>query len=177
MVLLIKLRARKATVPLPGRKKNPEPRESHSRKMVPLFFCCIIQAAFLMQCNSTKPPSNVGPEDTLKQRVSALEHERLGPSSLGAAVAMPTDNTEYVISRKKEAIPLLIEALNQKDKPVLVGYAAYCLRRLASDQGSEAAARAKSELSKRNQDLTYEQRFALGELAEYLESLKAKENK
>jgi hypothetical protein len=90
---------------------------------------------------------------------------------------MPTDNTEYVISRKKEAIPLLIEALNQKDKPVLVGYAAYCLRRLASDQGSEAAARAKSELSKRNQDLTYEQRFALGELAEYLESLKAKENK
>lgn len=177
MVLLTKLRARKATASLPGRKKNPEPSESHNIEIVSLFFCCIIQGAFLMQCHTTKPRSNVGPEDTLKQRVSALEHERLGPSSLGAAVAMPTDNTEYVISRKEEAIPLLVEALKQKDKPVLVGYAAYCLRRLASDQGSQAAAGAKADLSKRDQDLTYEQRFALGELTEYLEYLKAKENK
>jgi hypothetical protein len=90
---------------------------------------------------------------------------------------MPTDNTEYIISRKEEAIPLLVDALKQKDKPVLVGYAAYCLRRLASDQGSQPAASAKSELSRRGQDLTYEQRFALGELTEYLESLDTKRNK
>jgi len=172
VVLLIK-QTRKATAP----SLNPSPKASHNRKMASLFFCCAIQAAFLMQCQSTKPRPNVGPEDTLKQRVSALEHERLGPSSLGAAVAMPTDNTEYIISRKEEAIPLLVEALKQKDKPILVGYAAYCLRRLASDQGSEAAGSTKSELSKRDKDLTYEQRFAFGELTEYLESLKAKENK
>jgi hypothetical protein len=87
---------------------------------------------------------------------------------------MPTDTTEYIISRKEQAIPLLVEALKQKDKPVLVGYAAYCLRCLASDQGIEAATSTKSQLSQRRQDLTYEQRFALGELAEYLESLKTK---
>ena len=178
MVQLINSRDSAPSVPSHGRSVNREPTSrSHNRRIVSLFFCCTIQAAFFMQCHITSSRPKGGPEDTLKERVSSLEHERLGPSSLGTAVAMPTDNTEYIISQKERAIPLLVEALKQKDKPVLVGYAAYCLRRLASDQGEEAAASVYSELSKKGPDITYEERFALGELAEYLEFLKTKKNK
>lgn len=178
MVQLVNSRDCEPPLASPGRKMNREPHSRpHNRKMVSLFFCCTIQAAFFMQCHSTNSRPKSGQEDTLKARVSSLEHERLGPSSLGTAVAMPTDNTEYIISQKEQAIPVLVEALKQKNKPVLVGYGAYCLRRLASDQGEEAAASVYSELSNKGPDPTYEERFALGELAEYLEFLKTKKNK
>lgn len=45
--------------------------------------------------------------------VNALQYEPLGPIDMGNAIAVPTDNTEYIIERKEQAVPLLIEALKE----------------------------------------------------------------
>jgi hypothetical protein len=109
----------------------------------------------------------------LKERTNALQHETLGPIDLGNAVAAPTENTEYIIAQKDRAVPLLIEALKEDGKPVQVGYAAYCLRRIGSDKGKEVAAAAHEKLSKRGEEIRIEERFARTELKNYLESIGA----
>jgi hypothetical protein len=72
---------------------------------------------------SSSPPNQV----SLKAKVEALENQPLGPSSLGSAVARESDNVSEIIAEGEKAVPFLVEALNERKKPVLVGYAAYCL--------------------------------------------------
>ena len=127
----------------------------------------------LMSCHSNQPAGNVqGNDDMLSQRINALQHDPLGPIDLGSAIAVPTDNTEYIIGQKARAVPLLIEALKNDQKPVQVGYAAYCLRRIGSDKGKEVAAAAYDKLSKRGEEIRIEERIARDELENYLDFLK-----
>jgi hypothetical protein len=68
--------------------------------------------------------------NAVKERVDALRGESLGTSSLGKTSAHPTENTEFIISHKEAALPLLVDALNDEKEPIKIGYAAYILRRL-----------------------------------------------
>jgi len=107
----------------------------------------------------------------LRERVNALQFETLGPVDLGNASAAPTDNTEYVIAHGQEAVPLLVEALKDTRKPKLVGYAAYCLRRIGSNQGQKAAATSYDQLTQKGDQISLEERFARSELKNYLEQV------
>jgi hypothetical protein len=107
----------------------------------------------------------------MKERVFALEHEYLGPVDLGNASAVPTENTEYIIAHKDAATPFLVEALGQVDKPVLIGYAAYCLRRIGSNRGKDAATVTYKKFMAKGEKVTIEERFARNELKAYLDYL------
>jgi hypothetical protein len=126
----------------------------------------------LMSCHGNGPTANVpGQHDVLKEKIKALQHESLGPIDLGNATAARTENTEYIIDQKDRAVPLLIEALKNNEKPVQVGYAAYCLRRIGSDKGKDVAAAAYGKLAKRGEEIRIEERFARTELKNYLDFL------
>ena len=137
----------------------------------PFLICCAIQMVFFMSCHRTQPAADIQGQNTLKERVKALQHEPLGPVDLGNAIAAPTENTEYIIERKEQAVPLLIDALKENGKPVLVGYAAYCLRRIGSDKGKDTAASLYKKLSSRGEEISLEERFARSELKKYLDFL------
>lgn len=111
---------------------------------------------------------------TLQERIEALNDESLGTMSLGKGQAHPTDNTEFIIWHQNEAVPLLVEALKDEKKPVKVGYAAYILRRIDSDKGKEAAAETFNKLSPKGSGMSVEERFAFGELKEYLDQVNKK---
>ena len=85
---------------------------------------------------------------------------------------MPSERKtpKYIIEQKDRAVPLLIEALKNNEKPVQVACAAHCLRRIGSDKG-EVAAAAYERLAKRGEELRIEERFARSELKDYLDSL------
>lgn len=142
----------------------------------PFLICCTIQMGFFMSCNRTQPVAEVQGQNTLKERVNALQDEPLGPIDMGNANAVPTDNTEYIIERKEQAVPLLIEALKANGKPVLVGYAAYCLRRIGSNKGKEIAGGLYNKLASRGDAIRIEERFARNELKEYLDMLNEGKN-
>ena len=78
---------------------------------------------------------------------------------------------KYIIEQKDRAVPLLIEALKNNEKPVQVACAAYCLRRIGSDKGKEVAPVAYERLAKRGEELRIEEQFARSELKDYLDSL------
>ncbi|HUS10587.1 MAG TPA: hypothetical protein VMZ30_08990 [Pyrinomonadaceae bacterium] len=112
--------------------------------------------------------------NAVKKRIDALSGESLGTSSLGKGNAHPTENTEYIISHKEVAIPLLLDALKDEKEPMKIGYAAYILRRLASDEGIGTATNVYKRLSARGPDISLEERFAMGELMEYLQRVSSK---
>jgi hypothetical protein len=132
---------------------------------------------FFRSCHKSDSSSSVQREAILRERVYQLEKETLGPGDLGNAIAIPTDNTEFIIEQKEAAVPVLVEALKEETKPVLMGYAAYCLRRIGSNRGKDAAARQYQKLLVRGSDLTLEELFARSELKNYLEQLKPGSNK
>ena len=105
----------------------------------------------------------------MKSRIAALENESLGPIDSGNAIAHPTENTEYIIAHRDEAVPLLVEALREEHKPVLIAYAAYCLRRIGSNRGKDPAASLYKALAQRGDQVSLKERFARNELKEYLD--------
>jgi hypothetical protein len=137
----------------------------------PLLICCMIQLGNFSGCRSSSPPANAAKENALRDRVNALQNEPLGPIDLGNAIASPTENTEYIIAHKDEAVPLLVEALHQEAKPVLIGYAAYCLRRIGSNKGKEAATTLYQKLAEKGDRVSLRERFARNELKEYLDQV------
>lgn len=110
----------------------------------------------------------------MKEHIDALSGESLGTVSLGRGNAHPTDNTEFIISYKEAALPLLVDALNDEKQPIKIGYAAYILRRLQSDEGIATATNVSKKLSAKGSDMSVEERFALGELMDYQEQVKSK---
>ena len=139
--------------------------------LIVLLIGCTLQAGLFLSCERTRRAgSDQGPA-MLRERVNALQFETLGPVDLGNASAAPTDNTEYVIAHGQEAVPPLVEALKDTRKPKLVGYAAYCLRRIGSNQGQKAAATSYDQLTKKGDQISLEERFARSELKNYLEQV------
>jgi len=152
----------------------------------PNFCCCLILAQILfVSCNHTRttnvnssaPTVNVSPElwnqASLKAKVEALENQPLGPSSLGTASAFESPNVTEIIAEGENAVPFLIEALKQEKKPVLVGYAAYCLRRIKTDKGKEPAVHLYKKFYERRAHLTGEEPFAFNQLTLYLIEISA----
>ena len=85
-----------------------------------ILLCCLIEPSFL-SCPKSTSSSSMQKQAMLRERIYQLEKERLGPGDLGNAIAVPTDNTEFIIQQKENAVPILVEALNEETKPVLVG--------------------------------------------------------
>jgi hypothetical protein len=110
--------------------------------------------------------------NAVKERIDALRGESLGTSSLGKTSAHPTENTEFIIAHKEAAIPLLVDALNDEKEPMKIGYAAYILRRLQADEGIDTATNAYEKLSAKGPAMSVEERFAVGELMDYLKEVK-----
>ena len=110
--------------------------------------------------------------NAVKERIDALRGESLGTSSLGKTSAHPTENTEFIIAHKEAAIPLLVDALNDEKEPMKIGYAAYILRRLQAGKGIDAATNAYEKLSAKGPAMSVEERFAVGELMDYLKEVK-----
>ena len=148
--------------------------------------CCLMLAPILfVSChhagttnvNSAAPNVNVSPaprnQASLKSKVEALESQPLGPSSLGAATPFESPNVTEIIAEGEKAVPFLIEAVQQENKPVLIGYAAYCLRRIKTDKGKEPALSLYKKFYKRRGRLTGEQPFAFNQLTLYLIEISA----
>lgn len=55
---------------------------------------------------------------------------------------------------------------------VLIGYAAYCLRRIGSSKGKEQANTLYQKLAEKGERVSLEERFAKNELKEYLDRLR-----
>jgi hypothetical protein len=127
--------------------------------------------------NSPAPNVNVSPapqnQASLKAKVDALENQPLGPSSLGTATPFESPNVTEIIAEGENAVPFLIEALKQEKKPVLVGYAAYCLRKIKTDKGKEPATDLYRKFYKKRARLIGDERFAFNQLTHYLIELSA----
>jgi hypothetical protein len=118
---------------------------------------------------SPSPPNHA----SLKAKVEALENQQLGPSSLGSATPFETPNVTEIITAGEEAVPALVEAVKQENKPVLVAYAAYCLRRIKTDKGKDAALDSYRKYYKKRTRLRGEEPFAFNQLALYLNEISA----
>jgi hypothetical protein len=113
----------------------------------PTVSCCLIIAILFVSfshvtptnVNSSSPTVNVSPaaqgHADLKAKVEALENQPLGLSNLGISGPFESPNVTEIIAEGDNAVPFLVEALQQKNKPVLLGYAAYCLRRIKLTKG------------------------------------------
>jgi hypothetical protein len=151
-----------------------------------LVCCCLVLAQILfLACNhvsttsvnSPAPNVNVSPapqnQASLKAKVEALENQPPGPGHLGVTSALELPNVTEIIAEGQNAVPFLVEALKQENKPVLIGYAAYCLRRIKTDKGKEPALHLYKKYFKKRGRLTGEEPFALNELTHYLIELSA----
>ena len=127
--------------------------------------------------NSSTSNTNASPtpqdEASLKAKVEALENQPLGPSSLGSATPLELPNVSHIIAEGDKAVPFLVEALDQENKPVLVGYAAYCLKQIRTDKGKDPAIRLYKQFYKRRLRLTGEEPFAFNQLILYLNEISA----
>jgi hypothetical protein len=112
-------------------------------------------------------------QEALKERINGLGEESVGTISLGRGAAAPSENTEYIISQKDAAVPLLVavlkdnDALKNEKELIKVAYAAYCLRRINSDEGKEAATKLAAKLQAKSEGRSFEENFALGEMLKY----------
>jgi len=127
--------------------------------------------------NSATPNANISPtplgENSLKAKVKALENEPLGAGSLGVSSPRESDNIREIIAAGEKAVPFLVEALNEEKKPVLVGYAAFCLRKIKSDKGKQPAVRLYKTFYKKRSRLRDDEPFAFNELTSYLQDISA----
>jgi len=141
---------------------------------IPLASCDHVST---INANRSAANANVSPAQqeqvSLKAKVEALENQPLGPSSLGSAIPFESANVTEIIAEGEKAVPFLLEALKQENKPVLVGYAAYCLRRIKTDKGKEPAIRLYKKFYKSRSRLTGEEPFALDQLTLYLIDISA----
>ena len=121
--------------------------------------------------------ANVSPtpqdQASLKAKVEALENQPLGPSSLGSATPFESPNVTEIIAAGDKVVPFLVEALKQEKKPVLVGYAAYCLRGIKTDKGKEPAVNLYKKFYKKRARLIGEESFAFNQLTHYLIEISA----
>ena len=139
----------------------------------------LVSCNIVSTSNVNSPTANVSVSPTppslnqLKDKVEALENQPLGPSSLGSAIAFESANVSEIIASGEQAVPFLVDALSEDKKPVLVGYAAYCLRKIKSDKGKEPAVRLYKTLYKKRARLTDDEPFAFNELTLYLQEISA----
>ncbi len=156
----------------------------------PIVCCCIVLAQILFvacnhvstsSVNSPAPNVNVSPapqnEASLKAKVEALENQPPGPGHLGVTSALELPNVTEIIAEGESSVPFLVEALKQDKKPVLVGYAAYCLRKIKTDKGKEPAVRLYrtfyKKFDKGRGRMTGDEIFAFNELTLYLIEISA----
>ncbi len=152
----------------------------------PIVCCCLILEQILFvacnhvsttSVNSPAPNVNVSPapqnEASLKAKVEALENQPLSPSHLGIIEAFESPNVNEIIAEGESSVPFLVEALKQDKKPVLVGYAAYCLQKIKTDKGKEPAVQSYKRFYKKRGRLTGDEIFALHELTRYLIEISA----
>ena len=154
-------------------------------RCVTVCFGLLLTQISLMSCNhvsttnvnSATPNANISPtplgENSLKAKVKALENEPLGAGSLGVSSPRESDNIREIIVAGEKAVPFLVEALNEEKKPVLVGYAAFCLRKIKSDKGKEPAVRLYKTFYKKRSRLRDDEPFAFNELTSYLQDISA----
>lgn len=151
-----------------------------------LVCCCLVLAQILFvacnhesttNVNSPAPNVNVSPDPrnqaSLKAKVEALQNQMLGPGHLGINEAFESPNVTEIIAEGENAVPFLIEGLKQEKKPVLVGYAAYCLRKIKTDKAREPAVQLYKRFYKKRGRLTGDESFALHELTLYLIEISA----
>jgi hypothetical protein len=82
--------------------------------------------------------------------------------------AASTKNTRYIVSRGTNAVPLLVAALKDNQKPMLVGNSAFCLWCIKSVAGKEEASMDIINLEGKGiMTLSIQEKFALHELLEY----------
>lgn len=134
-----------------------------------LLFLLVPLAGLCASCTRHPVPKETVTQKALKERIAALNHESMGTSSLGIGHAYPTENTEFIIAHKDEAIPLLVDALKDENELIKVGYVAYILRRLNLAEGKSVAAKLQKKLAAKGPNATVEERFAWRELTDYLE--------
>ena len=152
----------------------------------PMVVCCLVMTQILfVSCNhvnptnvnSSTPNINVSPspqnQASLKAKVDALENQPLGPTHLGINHPLELQNVSEIIAAGDNAVPFLVEALKQEKKPVLVGYAVYCLRRIKTDKGKEPAVNLYKKLYKRRERLVGDEPFAFNQLIQYLVEISA----
>lgn len=77
-----------------------------------VLLCAMISV--LSSCQRAQENRNT--QFSLRERVEALNNESLGAMDSGRAYAHATNNTEFVISHKDEAVPILVEALKDEKK-------------------------------------------------------------
>jgi hypothetical protein len=112
------------------------------------------------------------PAERLKTSIDALQFQTIGGSDLGIPFAASTKNTRYIVSKGQKAVPLLVVVLKENEKPMLVGYAAYCLRIIGSSAGKEEAINSIGMLKVKNKvGLNMQEQFALHELVQYVNSI------
>ena len=111
--------------------------------------------------------------ERLKTSIDALQFQTIGGSDLGIPFAASTKNTRYIVSKGQKAVPFLVVALKENEKPMLVGYAAYCLRIIGSSTGKkEEAINSIGMLKVKNRvGLNMQEQFALHELVQYVNSV------
>jgi len=154
-------------------------------RSVIVCFGLVLTQMQLMSCNhvsttnvnSSTANANISPtplsENSLKAKVKALENEPLGAGSLGYPSARESENVSEIIAAGEKAVPFLVEALNEEKKRILVGYAAFCLRKIKSDKGKEPAVRLYKTFYKKRSRLTDDEPFAFNELTSYLKDISA----
>ena len=142
--------------------------------LIPLVSCNHVSKSNVNSANTNTSSSPTPPgENSLQARVKALENEPLGPGSLGYPSARESANVSEIIAAGEKAVPFLVEALNEEKKPVLVGYAAFCLRKMKTDKGKEPAVRLYKTFYKRRARLADDEPFAFNELTLYLNDISA----
>jgi len=111
--------------------------------------------------------ANLLPDNVeLRKCVDALSEESFGTMDLGTPAPFQNENVTYIISQRKKAIPLLVNALKDGDC-VKVGYAAYCLMLMKASEGSTIARQKLAELHT-SDDISYKRYFAMNCLEDYL---------
>ena len=106
----------------------------------------------------------------MREAVDVLSEENFGLVEFGVPEPWENENVAWIISRGREAIPFLVEAL-ESGNPVKVGYAAYCLELMRANQGEEAALKKLKILQAIKGADDYRLSFAVNCLRDYLRSI------
>jgi hypothetical protein len=128
---------------------------------------------FVIICtvNGCRGPAKPMPTSDVRAVLTRLCQEPLEglPSELGTPVAVENSQTDAILANGTAAVPTLVAAIDDANSRC-VGYAAFCLRKLRAVDGvPEATVRVKSLLEKTKP--TSDDRFAIGELRQYIESV------
>jgi hypothetical protein len=112
-------------------------------------------------------------ESELRARIEAFQSDVHEFISLGAPLTLGTANTEYVILHRKQAVPLLLEAVQDPKHFKKVGFAFYCLRKMRERSGFELACGVVNKLEAKaaSGPLSGDEFFARNEARLYLRAV------